>query len=235
MNRNAKGAIAVGAATLLLLGGGGTFALWNASQQVAAGTVLSGELSLTNGTAAGWYDLAPFNAAHAAWAADEDPSWVSPADDAQIAAWEALEPVVDDYLIPANAIANINTYQVVPEAELMYVVNGFTITARGSDLFYTFGSDVDLDTAAADGYTVTVEPLGAADLPGTPAPASADQYAGVEAGTTVYSVNSTVAESETFNAGLRVAFDASGQLLFNSDLVLTNLNFVLQQVVVAAS
>jgi len=56
MNRNAKGAIAVGAATLLLLGGGGTFALWNDSANLSAGTVDSGQLTLEaaagNGT---WY------------------------------------------------------------------------------------------------------------------------------------------------------------------------------------
>jgi len=47
MNKNLKGAIAVGAATILLLGGGGTLAVWNSSVNVAAGTISSGDLLLT--------------------------------------------------------------------------------------------------------------------------------------------------------------------------------------------
>lgn len=212
MNRTTKGAIAVGAATLLLLGGGGTFALWNTSQQVDAATVSSGELSLVEGDTAGWYNSGAFDAAHAAWLLiplNPDP-----------------EPVLTDF-----PIADITTYHVVPEDELIYIVDDFSITAEGSNLFYTFESDVDPVDSAADGYTATVEILDGADLPGTDAAAGLSEYAGVATGTMVYSFNSVTAETVQFSAGLKVVFDANGIANFNSDLDLSALNFVLQQVV----
>lgn len=55
MNKNTKGTIAVGAAVLLLLGGGGTFALWNETETLGNQTVQSGELSLSDVTGA-WYE-----------------------------------------------------------------------------------------------------------------------------------------------------------------------------------
>jgi alternate signal-mediated exported protein len=50
MNKAMKGAIAAGAAGILLLGGAGTFALWSDSQDIDAGTVSTGQLSLTAAT-----------------------------------------------------------------------------------------------------------------------------------------------------------------------------------------
>ena len=47
MNKAMKGAIAAGAAGILLLGGAGTFAVWRDSATVDAGTVSTGQLSLS--------------------------------------------------------------------------------------------------------------------------------------------------------------------------------------------
>ncbi|SDD14711.1 alternate-type signal peptide domain-containing protein [Rhodococcus tukisamuensis] len=47
MNKQTKGAIAAGAAALLLAGGAGTMAAWNASTTVSGGAVNSGKLTLT--------------------------------------------------------------------------------------------------------------------------------------------------------------------------------------------
>lgn len=47
MNKQTKGAIAAGAAALLLAGGAGTMAAWNSSASVGGGTVNSGSLTLT--------------------------------------------------------------------------------------------------------------------------------------------------------------------------------------------
>ncbi|GAA1699732.1 hypothetical protein GCM10009808_16670 [Microbacterium sediminicola] len=56
MNRNAKAGIAVGAATILLLGGGGTFALWQSSTTLTATSVTSGQLELSDASVDGeWY------------------------------------------------------------------------------------------------------------------------------------------------------------------------------------
>jgi alternate signal-mediated exported protein len=46
MNKATKGAIAAGAAGILLLGGAGTFALWEDSKDIEAGTVSTGQLEL---------------------------------------------------------------------------------------------------------------------------------------------------------------------------------------------
>jgi alternate signal-mediated exported protein len=47
MNKAMKGAIAAGAAGILLLGGVGTFALWQDEQNIDAGTISTGKLSMT--------------------------------------------------------------------------------------------------------------------------------------------------------------------------------------------
>ncbi len=57
MNKFTKATIATGAGIVLLLGGAGTFAYWNDSTDLAAGTITSGTLTLEQGTDAGvWTD-----------------------------------------------------------------------------------------------------------------------------------------------------------------------------------
>lgn len=50
MNKMTKGALATGLGVALLLGGGGTLAVWNKSVAEPAGTIASGDLELTAGT-----------------------------------------------------------------------------------------------------------------------------------------------------------------------------------------
>ncbi len=55
MNKLIKGAIAGAAGIALLLGGAGTFALWNSSASVAGGTIVAGDLLVADsGTAGVW-------------------------------------------------------------------------------------------------------------------------------------------------------------------------------------
>jgi alternate signal-mediated exported protein len=55
MRKTTKGAIAVGAGVALLLGGAGTLAAWNVSQNIAAtGNVNTGNLNLTTTTPGTW-------------------------------------------------------------------------------------------------------------------------------------------------------------------------------------
>jgi alternate signal-mediated exported protein len=56
MNKLVKGAIAGAAGVALLLGGAGTFALWNANVGVASGTVSTGTLSFGTNSGATWKD-----------------------------------------------------------------------------------------------------------------------------------------------------------------------------------
>lgn len=57
MNKTTKGAIAGAAGIVLLLGGAGTFALWNDSASVAGGDITSGTLSMTPDGAPVWEDV----------------------------------------------------------------------------------------------------------------------------------------------------------------------------------
>lgn len=54
MNKSTKGAIAAGAAAVLLLGGAGSLAYWNAEGDIAGGTIAAGELKLTDPTPGAW-------------------------------------------------------------------------------------------------------------------------------------------------------------------------------------
>jgi len=66
MNKLLKGSIAGAAGIALLLGGAGTFALWNDTAAASGGTVQSGNLSVVlNGTSA-WKDISP-DAATTTW------------------------------------------------------------------------------------------------------------------------------------------------------------------------
>jgi alternate signal-mediated exported protein len=56
MNKIIKGSIAGAAGIALLLGGAGTFALWNESTTVSASTITSGTMRLT-ATTGSWYNV----------------------------------------------------------------------------------------------------------------------------------------------------------------------------------
>ncbi|HEY5231370.1 MAG TPA: alternate-type signal peptide domain-containing protein [Galbitalea sp.] len=59
MNKLVKGAIAGAVGIALLLGGAGTFALWNSSIGVASGTIATGTLAFGTATGATWTDNSP--------------------------------------------------------------------------------------------------------------------------------------------------------------------------------
>lgn len=59
MNKLTKGAIAGGAGIVLLLGGAGTFALWNDSATIDGGTITAGTLDIQTVTPGAWTDISP--------------------------------------------------------------------------------------------------------------------------------------------------------------------------------
>lgn len=113
MNKNAKGAIAVGAATVLLLGGGGTLAVWNASDQVTGGSIYSGQLSLAGGdTAEGtWYF---YDGGKGTDCADS---------------------------VLADEVPNPASYTLVPGDNVIFCVDGLELSAQGGELYFTIGED----------------------------------------------------------------------------------------------
>lgn len=54
MKKSTKGAVAAGAAAVLLTGGAGSLAYWNATGTISGGTVTSGTLTLTAADAGTW-------------------------------------------------------------------------------------------------------------------------------------------------------------------------------------
>ena len=57
MNKLLKGAIAGAAGVALLLGGAGTFALWNSTETVSGGTVASGTLTIAKSGSPSWKNV----------------------------------------------------------------------------------------------------------------------------------------------------------------------------------
>lgn len=57
MRKSLKGAVALGAASLLLTGGYGSLALWSDSETMNGGNINSGELSFAGSTAGVWKDV----------------------------------------------------------------------------------------------------------------------------------------------------------------------------------
>ena len=57
MNKLTKGAIATAAGIALLLGGAGTFALWNGQTTIAGGTISSGTLAIASTGTPTWKDI----------------------------------------------------------------------------------------------------------------------------------------------------------------------------------
>lgn len=59
MNRKTKGALAVGAGAILLLGGAGSYALWSDESPVGGDAITTGDLQLNCGAGGSWTDVSP--------------------------------------------------------------------------------------------------------------------------------------------------------------------------------
>ena len=70
MNKMIKGSVAGATGIALLMGGFGTYALWNDSQGIGSGTVQSGTLDIVSVGAASWADASSTKTA-AAWQASD--------------------------------------------------------------------------------------------------------------------------------------------------------------------
>lgn len=80
MNKTTKGAIAGAAGIVLLLGGAGTFALWNDSTSFDGGTITSGTLSIDDSATGAWKDVSSDGPVGGTAIADIDAFRVVPGD-----------------------------------------------------------------------------------------------------------------------------------------------------------
>ncbi|HWL59937.1 MAG TPA: alternate-type signal peptide domain-containing protein, partial [Microbacteriaceae bacterium] len=126
MNKNLKGAVAIGAGVLLLLGGGGTLALWNANTTVTAGSVTSGVLNFDTTTADGtWYHYD-----------------------------SSITDIADYATASPSLVVDTSTYLVVPEDKLIFISDGVELTATGGELYFSFDTNVT-GTGDTAGYTTS--------------------------------------------------------------------------------
>jgi alternate signal-mediated exported protein len=143
MNKFTKGAIATGAGIVLLLGGAGTFALWNDTEVISAGSVSSGTLTIDTPGTAVWTDVSP----------DRASATIVPS-----AAFRAVPGDVikfsQNFVVHAtgkNLVANltVNTTDIAAGGWSTYVSSSTSIKVNG-----TAATQI---TSADDGKTVTVE------------------------------------------------------------------------------
>jgi len=191
MNKNLKGAVAIGAGVLLLLGGGGTLALWNADTTVTAGEVTSGVLNFDATTADGtWYHYDP-----------------------------AITDIAD-YATSGTPV-DTSTYLVVPGDKLIFISDGVVLTATGGELYFSFDTNVTGTGDTAGYTTSAVTPtVISGSLPATvttgtflPTPsATATVYGGTDvdsAATLALSFVVTFNASGTANQDDTINFDTA--------------------------
>ena len=201
MNKTTKGGIALGAGLLLLLGGGGTFALWNASSEADAGTVTSGELSLDGGTDGDWYHYDEYTA---------DPLTAVAIDVATYIV------VPEDHLLYVSEDTTLdavggNLYYTFGLPDDISDVDGYTVT-------------FDVDGDALPGSTVTAGTTAGVDT-------FSDGSAVDAGTTVYHVTTATTPTTATFNVTIELVFDADDDDFFNTDVDLDGLEYVLKQVV----
>ncbi|WP_305094044.1 alternate-type signal peptide domain-containing protein [Prescottella sp. R16] len=138
MNKKTKGAIAAGAAALLLAGGAGTFAAWNDTATVTGGTITAGELKFDGTTAAG------------TWSNAAGP--IGSIDDYRIVPGETLTYTVSPKVLVKgdNLTATITATAPTATGDLSDSLEIGTVAVSGT------GVTAGAITTAADGQTLTV-------------------------------------------------------------------------------
>ncbi|MET1044225.1 MAG: alternate-type signal peptide domain-containing protein [Microbacteriaceae bacterium] len=111
MNKLVKGSIAGAAGIALLLGGAGTFALWNADLTVASGTVNTGTLDLVVATEGAW---------------DQEIDNIVPGDELTYTASYTVNAVGDN--LTAKLSSNIDSIVAAAQVPNVDVESTFTVT-----------------------------------------------------------------------------------------------------------
>lgn len=139
MNKTTKGALAAATAAALLVGGAGTLAFWSDSDNVDAGTIAAGELSLAPAAAS--------------------PTWTDTHDGATISDIASFRVVPGDNLVYEAAFTvnaegdNLDATLDIDEAS----VSGALLDESSVDVAVTdaSGSPIAAITPAQDGETIT--------------------------------------------------------------------------------
>jgi alternate signal-mediated exported protein len=200
MKKNAKAAIAVAAGVLLLLGGSGSLALWNASASTTGGQIAAGTLNVTGGGAGNWY-VAQYSSGDLvtdpdAYTSPVTPGLIVPGDDyifiAPAVTLTASGGKLDYVLTGADGTVVVKDAANNPVSSGSFAALGLTAEVGvmdGSDDATALGTHVGTVGTGAGTYSVT---------PGT-----------VAEGSEIYEVTSaTSGSSATFSTYLHVALSA---------------------------
>jgi alternate signal-mediated exported protein len=137
MNRNTKGALAAGAAVVVLLGGAGSFALWRDDATNSPGNLSTGQLKLTAEGTSAWKDVSENG----------------------IIGGTSVNPA-SDYLVPRDTWEYTATYSALATGKNMkaqVTVNPGTAGALPTGVTITPTATVD-GNAATSGTAVTITP-----------------------------------------------------------------------------
>ncbi|MDI9898125.1 alternate-type signal peptide domain-containing protein [Rhodococcus sp. IEGM 1381] len=138
MNKATKGAIAAGAAAVLLLGGLGSLAVWNDSETLGGGTITSGDLSLT---------LVPNSAA-----------WFDASDDVNAGADLPIADIAAFRIVPGDTVAYTARFNIQAEGNNLTA----NLTADISNIAAGPGNGTTTDPGELlDAITTTVTATGA--------------------------------------------------------------------------
>lgn len=170
MNKLVKGAVATAAGIALLMGGAGTFALWNDSTTVNGGTVTSGVLTIAPNGAATWMDISadrtPDNAINIA-------TWkIVPGDKLQMTQAITINATGNNLLARLTyddativAAAGLASSQLKSNLVVTIVASGTGVTASATPNVYNVAPSA---SATAVTVTVTIElPSTVGDAPGS--------------------------------------------------------------------
>jgi len=150
MNKLLKGSIAGAAGIALLLGGAGTFALWNDSAAASGGTVQSGALSVALKGSAAWKDISADAVGGTTWAPATDK--LVPGD--TVTYTQQVDVTATGKNLKANLSFDPTTVVIdpllTPAGATPYVTVGLVATKVG-----TTGNATIAQAAAANTYTVS--------------------------------------------------------------------------------
>lgn len=141
MNKATKGAVAAGAAAVLLLGGLGSFALWSDSEDLDGGTITSGDLSLEQVGEPVWSEVS--GDVNAAGVIDPATFLIVPGDVITYASTFEINASGDNLL----ADLSVNIADIAPGAD-----NAELVSYIDTDIVATSGAT----TLPTDGTTVRI-------------------------------------------------------------------------------
>jgi len=215
MNKNAKAAIAVGAGTLLLLGGGGTFALWNATTgSLSAGTITTGTLAVDTTDHLPWAD--------AEWTVNGTDDY----DSTEFASFLAVPGDTFEFTATADIVASGDNleFTVLP-SDLDAIETALAATGWTFDS----GTGIEVDIDDVDGAFTTTDDVDNATSAYSPAslPATFDLYRFTDAAT-ANSGHATITVTFSGTYGSNSANGDNGTQ--DSEIAFGSISFAIQQV-----